>query len=82
MLHQHNHYHLEEKFIYSICSLFLFDIPYKGGGLSQTRVLYFVAVLPQVAVQADHGFHEPHCPSTKGKEESSCDDFYIANRHT
>jgi len=42
-----------------------FYIPYNGAGLSQARVVYFIAVLPQVAVQADHGFHEPHWPSTK-----------------
>jgi hypothetical protein len=47
------------------CLFDFFCIPYNGGGLSQARVVYFVADFPQVAVQDDHGFHDPHCPSTK-----------------
>lgn len=45
--------------------LVYFNIPNKGAGLLQARVVYFVEFLPQVAVQADHGCQAPHCPSAR-----------------
>ena len=39
-------------------------VPYNGAGLLQVRVVYLVAFLPQVVVQADQGAQALHCPLT------------------